>query len=530
MPRLELKPSQVYGLKELKAKIDAGEKRIVLVTPTGGGKTRMAEEIFREVLGRNGTACFYVHRRLLGYQSVRRFQEAGLPCGLRMSGEQPEFEQPVQVATLQTENSRAIQQSLRQLHESDVVIFDELHAVRGAMAQEIANRHLKQGAVFIGLTATPLDIWGMVDSMVVAAKNSDLRKEGLHVICHHYAPSDPEMCGLTRNKYGDYSTNDIVSRMPRSTMFGSIIDNYRRLNPEQKPAILFAPSVRESKGSVDDLEKAGISAASIDGENVYWNGREYKSDQPARDEVLEASKAGDLKVICNRFVLREGVDSPWIYHCISATAWGGLTSYLQAGGRLLRSHPSLDHVIFQDHGGSVWMHGTLNEDRDWEIGECSKKKTDDRIEDMRNERVKEPIRCPVCFGFREDGDTCPYCGHQHKKNSRSVYQSTGELKRIDGRVFKKKRTTHSVQKIWDSMAYASKNSRSPRANTFKQLYGRFHRENPELRIKVRNGKTCVVSQDGTVHNLGRIPSPGSPYWSMQVRSVDFKKLQSVIYE
>ena len=57
-------------------------------------------------------------------------------------------------------------------------------------------------------------------------------------------------------------------------------------------------------------------------------------------------------VLCNRFVCA-GIDAPWLAHGIFATIFTSLQSYLQSGGRLLRSFPGIDAVTIR-HGGNWW--------------------------------------------------------------------------------------------------------------------------------------------------------------------------------
>ena len=96
---------------------------------------------------------------------------------------------------------------------------------------------------------------------------------------------------------------------------------------------------------------------------MYIDGEEYASDPLKRAEVIDKLRAGDIKVICNRYVMREGIDIPELYHIILATPIGSLSSYVQVVGRALRNHPSLDKVIVQDHAGNFWRHGSANANR-----------------------------------------------------------------------------------------------------------------------------------------------------------------------
>lgn len=253
---------------------------------------------------------------------------------------------------------------------------------------------------------------------------------------------------------------DVVKAIHRQSLYGRVEKWWRRLNPDAKPTILFAPGVSESKWFVEQFEANGIRAAHIDGKMIYINGHEYSSTPAMRAEVMLASKQGEIQVLCNRFVLREAVDAPWLYHCIMATPFGSTLSFLQAGGRLLRSCKGMDHVILQDHGGNWHRHGSLNDDRTWDLSldECSYSAS--RAKQRVEEKVKDPICCPNCGGLRVTGYKCPFCGHECSFRYKNVIQVDGSLVRMSAdhhKRAKKKRETSADQKLWTSTFYSMLN-------------------------------------------------------------------------
>jgi hypothetical protein len=169
---------------------------------------------------------------------------------------------------------------------------------------------------------------------------------------------------------------------------------------------------------------------------------------------------------------------PWLYHGIFATVFGALTSFLQSGGRLLRAHPSLDHVIVQDHGGSWWRHGSLNADRHWSLEWDNHIATGLRENAIREKREPEPILCPKCHRPRlvkrgMDNLLCPHCGFRASKKSRPVIQADGALKEMAGDILKPHRVKclPNTQTLWDSYYYRAKRSRTEM--TFNQARALF---------------------------------------------------------
>ena len=257
------------------------------------------------------------------------------------------------------------------------------------------------------------------------------------------------------------------------TIFGHVLKWHRLLNPDLRPAILFGPGVKEAQYFAEQYEAAGIPAAMIDGKSVWIDGELHPTSQDMRQQVLDASRDGRIKVICNRFVLREAIDMPWIYHGIGATVFGSLQSFLQSGGRILRNHPDLDDVIWQDHGGSWHRHGSLNVDREWDLRYSAGQKEAERVDALREKVEPEPIQCPECKAIRMRGPKCHQCGFMQQRSSRTVMQIDGTLKQMNGDVYEPRRRAafKNQDSIWEKYYYQAKKSKN--GMTFKQAEAMF---------------------------------------------------------
>jgi hypothetical protein len=202
-------------------------------------------------------------------------------------------------------------------------------------------------------------------------------------------------------------------------------------------------------------------------------------------------REGDIKVICNRFVCREGIDLPELYCAILATPIGSLVSYLQAVGRVLRSHPAMDHVVLIDHGGNWHRHGSPNLDRDWADVFTMQPRviTDLRIDRIRERVVNpatgklvepEPRACPMCGRIRNQGPKCvnPECGYISSLRTRRVLQADGQLVDLTGDIYKPRHTKMkpTTQSVWEDCYWRCYNSN----RSFGQAYGLFYYENGYL--------------------------------------------------
>lgn len=477
---MKLWDHQQLALSQIQESIDSGYRNICVASPTGGGKTLMAST---RMMSSGKRSVFYTNRRMLFSQTSQRFHDIELSHGCRAAGYEPRYDEDIQIAMLQTEQA-ALKRG-RSLHNAEEIIVDEAHNNAAGGCLEIFQRHeeMQPGCVRIGFTATPLGIGHAYDRLVMAGTNSELRKCGAHVPAKTYAPDEPDSklvgkvvigegeCGIPNAKRKHYATR----------VFGRVVDNYLKLNPEQLPAVLFAPGVAESVWFAESLTSHGIKSAHIDGENCWLDGEIVKTSDSVRREIEARTRDGEIKIVCNRFVLREGIDWPFIYHGIFATLFGSLTAYLQAGGRMLRYHPSMDHVIIQDHGGNWWRHGSLNADRQWRLDSNDRIEYGERVERIREKQEKEPIVCPKCSAVRLSGSKCVTCGYFYEGKQRPVLQANGTLKPMENKTLKPKRyleKSEQIEREWCSRVRAIQKSKKDtvKTMTFSQLSATFARD------------------------------------------------------
>jgi superfamily II DNA or RNA helicase len=433
-PPQELWPSQRLALEQLYPNLDPGSAHCV-TSPCGGGKTEIQFELLKLGL----PSVLYTHRKMLLDQTAERLRYTGLPFGIRAAGYPDDRDQPIQLASIQTDDSRSMKRNKWALHQAQLVLVDEAHTVKGEQATRILREYRERGAAVVGFTATPLDIGHIYDDLIVAGTNSDLRDQGAIIPAKHFAPDEPDTRHVKRVKTGEYKYGDVTKIIMTHSIFGRVLDHWLKHNPEQRPTILFAPGVKESLWFAEQLTAKGIVSAHIDGDNVWLMGKMYKSDKEARDAVRTMSESGDIKIVCNRFVMREGISWNHLYCGIFATMFGALTSYIQSGGRLLRAHPDMDHVVVIDHGGNWHRHGSLNDNRQWDLNVTDYMVCETREAALRNKDLPEPIVCPVCHYIRLSGSKCMNCGHEHTTKARIVVQHDGSLKEVTGDIYKPRR-------------------------------------------------------------------------------------------
>lgn len=473
-------PHQSKSIESVLESQSEGKDTICLALPTGAGKTKVAQELTAAWLDAGYRVSLYTNRKMLLDQLSRDFINTGIEHGIRASGKDAGVEQSMQISSIQTESARVLRKKSQSIFPADRVIFDEAHLQKGAEAMAIINKHREANpnVMFLGLTATPIDIGGIYETLIIGANNTDCVNAGAIVNCLHYGPDEPDLRHIRKRLY-EFSENDIRQAMNIHTVWGRVFDWYNRLNPERKPTILFAPGIQESLWCAEQFYAKGISAAHIDGDTCWVNGS-INNEPHIRDKILRMSKSGEVQVICNRFVLREGINAPWISHGIFATVFSTFQSYIQSGGRLKRAYPGKEFATIQDHGGNWWRHGSLNADIEWKLTSTEAEIAWTREESIRKKRGEngddnsgEPFVCPKCAKVMKSRKCV--CGFVIEKRSRPVVEIDGTLKEHRGSTVKERRVARdpSLIDLWRRMVYRSRKA----GRTFAAAEALFAMEN-----------------------------------------------------
>jgi superfamily II DNA or RNA helicase len=468
-------PHQIAGVDDVCAARADGHRIIILTSPTGGGKTQIMFDLLDRSLEAFEKSVLYTNRKMLTEQTVKVMLKHGIQHGVRAAGWEPDLAADVQVASIQTEYSK-LRRWKRGLHEAHLVLVDEIHLNTSGRAEEIFRKHLEAGATIVGVTATPIDcgnVCGITPHLVIAGTNSDLRKCGALVRAMHFGPDEPDMCKI-RKQVWEMTEGDVRKLIMVHGIFARVLDEFNRLNPEHLPTLLFAPGVAESIWFAEQFREAGIRSAHIDGRDCWLDGESCKSSKEIRERILDLSRRGEVKVICNRFVMREGIDAPWLRHAIFATVFSSLQSYLQSGGRMLRKTSGKDQAVIQDHGGNWHRHGSLNADRNWELDYTL---SENVVQGLREERLrqkeeKEPFLCPRCKKVLTSSE-CPNCGFKVTRKSRPVMQADGTIRLHVGDIYHPRKVSmksDTLQK-WERCYYRAKNSKN--GMNFNQAHGLF---------------------------------------------------------
>lgn len=437
---MQLRPYQLQGIESLRAAFRGGAKSVVLVSPTGSGKTVVSSEVMRASSERNNEVLFLAHRIELIKQTCDKLATFGLEHKIYASDADTKMIRVAQtkkygkskinpfakiaVGTVQTVSRR-----LDKIAEPSLIIIDETHLAIANTYQMIIERFPK--ARIVGLTATPCRLDGrglgeMYESLSVLADPQDIANMGFLVPMRIFSASTTVNLSNVKIKMGDFDKKQLAEEMEKPRLIGDAVEHYRKL-AHKRPAIAFCVSIKHAEMTAQAFRDAGYKATAVSG----------KSTSEEREKAIDGLATGEWDVVCNCGLYIEGLDQPCISCVILLAPTKSLSRYLQSVGRGSRPAEGKKDCIVLDHAGNVLQHGMPYEQREWSLDGAKKRGKRDKSD----EQDVNVTTCKECFAiFEKELSVCPNCGAlKPVATGRVIEHEEGELVEIDESIFKKKK-------------------------------------------------------------------------------------------
>lgn len=383
-----LRPYQSTSIESLRASMQNGNKRIILCSPTGSGKTMMFSYMVSQAISKGGRALILTDRVELLKQANGSFTRFNLTPELIQAGKEPDLLRPLHVAMIETLCRRA-ERYKNFIYTRTLIIIDEAHKT----AFEKLFPYISKDTVVIGATATPhrsgkqksLDLF--YEDIVQQVDTPDLISQGFLSNAFTYGV-DIDLQGV-KKKGGDYDTEQLGKIYGERKIYEGVIENYQRLTPGTK-ALLFAPNISSSKEVCDQLTRAGLPAMHLDSE----------MGDVDRAAILARFQSLKHVILCNVGILTTGFDAPDIETIILYRATTSLPLFLQMVGRGSRITPAKSKFSILDFGNNIKTHGFWEQPRTWSLAKSEKKK-----------KVPPIKSCPKCNAMLPASSRqCKYCG------------------------------------------------------------------------------------------------------------------------
>jgi superfamily II DNA or RNA helicase len=391
-PQVALRPYQIDAIERARGRIEAGCRRLLMVAPTGAGKTTIAGQMIASAAARGTRALFVAHRRELINQTYARLCAMGIAeakVGVIM-GSDPRRRPgaPIQVASIATLRARP-------KPVADLVFVDECHLALAASYRALQEHY--PNAVHIGLTATPYrgdgrGLGAAYDELLVVASPRELIDAG-YLVDPRVLPVPPDELPDLRAvklKRGDYDERALAAAVDRKRLVGNIVEHWLA-HARGVRTVAFAASVNHSMHIAARFRDAGVPAEHLDG----------TTPTAERDAILARLERGETRVVSNACVLQEGWDQPAVKCAILARPTRSTGLYLQQAGRILRPWRDTPALIL-DHAGCALAHGLPQDDRDYSLA------GEREVRRGGGEAVTKACACGAVLAAAKR--ICPQCG------------------------------------------------------------------------------------------------------------------------
>lgn len=398
----ETRDYQTVAENELRAAVRAGLMRVLLVSPTGSGKTVMLKNIIKGAVAHGTPTLMIAHRKELIDQTSAKLDEDGIGHGVLMAkhprARPAELVQVASVATLARRMDR--------LPPAGLLIIDEAHHARAETYGKLIE-HYKDAPV-IGATATPWRTDGkglkeLFDRVVVASTVRKLIDQGYLVHFDGFGFENPSLKDVS-TLAGDYNELELAEQMNTAKLVGGIVERWVEHSFGRR-TVAFSVNVAHSRAIVAAFQAHNVPAEHLDG----------KTPDDEREGILARLKSGETLVVSNCAVLTEGWDCPEAETAILARPTKSIVVYLQQAGRVLRPAPGKTTARIHDHAGVLLHHGLPDEDRDYSLeSDVTRKRTQTGIH-----------QCPECLRIGGALEARCTCGHVFEEPAEERDQGDG---------------------------------------------------------------------------------------------------------
>lgn len=366
----QLRPYQAEAKQAILAAWDGGQRKTLLVLPTGCGKTVVFSSVTENQVNRGHRVLIMAHRGELLTQAANKLKEAS---GLDSVLEKAESTSlgslfPVTVGSVQSlAQERRLARFPHDYYQD--IIVDEAHHCLSDSYRRVLDHF--PDANILGVTATPdrgdmKNLGEFFDSKAYEYSMTDAIREGyLCPVTAQMIPLELDIHSVGLSS-GDFAAGEV----------GHALEPYLRQIAREMTAycrgrktVVFLPLIATSQKFCRMLNDAGLSAAEVNG------------NSEDRSQVLSDFENGKYDILCNSMLRTEGWDCPSV-DCIVVLRPTKIRSlYQQMVGRGMRLSPGKENLLLLDF---LWM--TTRHDLCRPSALISR---DEKIAQMIDERMKD---------------------------------------------------------------------------------------------------------------------------------------------
>lgn len=391
---MTLRGYQRAAIAEVQGAYRSGASSVLLQMPTGAGKSHAAiGGVIVPSVGRGRRVIFAAHLEEIIDDAAGRIAAAGLPVGVIKSGRAGDPTASVQVCSTPT-LARMIERG-EALPAVDRVILDEAHRAASGTNRAILSGYRSQGALILGLTATPSRGDGQpldeFERLVCGPSVKSLIDDGSLVRARLFGP--------------DRVLERGVARDPVELVLSELME--RRV-------VVFAPDGAAAVAIHEALCAGGYATETV------LDGTPSEVRRGVRGRLASGVTRGIVTV---RAVV-EGFDAPVLDAAVLCGAFTTIAPWLQAIGRVVRSYPGKVDALVWDLRGAYILHGLPDDDRAWSLSGSQGVSTTERAAGLRT--------CRACHAVFPPVTRCPRCGSVMVADPRPMRVQRAEMFEASG--------------------------------------------------------------------------------------------------
>ncbi|WP_042389667.1 DEAD/DEAH box helicase [Streptacidiphilus melanogenes] len=345
------RPYQQTAIDKLLEGWRTGNNRLVVVLPTGGGKTVVFANLIKQTLGLiQGRPLVIAHREELITQAAAKIQAVlpDLNVGIVKAERDEHEDADVIVASVQT---LAVERRRNAIKDIGLIIVDECHHAAARTYVDVLDHFgAWRGLPVAGFTATltrrdgglaevwqdvvfRMDILDLItDRHLVDVRGKRVVVDGLDL-------------DAVKVSAGDLQDAQLGEALEASGAAKVVAEAYLE-HAADRPGICFVPTVRSAQHMAEVMTAHGISTAAV------WGA--MPKDQ--RTATLESYEAGHVQVLTNAMLLTEGFDVPKTSCAVIARPTKSPGLYVQMAGRALRLAEGKRDALILDVLGASTRH------------------------------------------------------------------------------------------------------------------------------------------------------------------------------
>lgn len=339
--KIDSRPYQQEAAAAIHREWDAGNKKTLVVMPTGTGKTIVFASIVNDQVAKGEHVLILAHREeLLQQASDKLKMVTGLETALEKAQSSAlDSDKMVVVASVQTLSK----QNRLMKYPRDyfgTIIIDEAHHTATKTYKGILEHFID--AKVLGVTATPdrsdmKSLSDIFDSLAFEYKLPDAIREGY--LCKINTKTIPVKVDISKVHInaGDFSAQDLgnVLDLYLDTIADAIVREC-----QNRKTVIFTPLVRISKRLCNILNKRNFKTAEVNGASAD------------RKDVLKGFDNGEYKALTNAMLLTEGWDCPTVDCIICLRPTRSRSLYAQIVGRGTRLCEGKKNLLVLDF---LWL-------------------------------------------------------------------------------------------------------------------------------------------------------------------------------